>query len=452
MGTGVLLAAALALGAQQAVDPTEVLREARPKLATIVQRLPRYTCVQTVQRNYIRLGPGLPYPTCEGSVEWRRLAKRRLLELADRLRLEVAIEEGSEMYGWVGVGHFESTPLMDLVEGPIGTGAFGSFLVGVFGPAAPQFEYQGEEVVNGQSLLTYHFQVPREASTYRFETRGRSWMTGYEGEFWLDRSGELWRLLVRITTPREDLGMCAADTSMDLHRVRIGTGDYLLPSASRFVVVGTGYETINATTFSACREYHGESVLNFGEHNAIGGAGTPPTPTPDTEGAKLPAGLQVVLGLEDEINWNTAAAGDPITVKVRKDITEGKPKRVLVPAGAIVRGRLTRVAHQVGPRAAYLVSIRFETLENNGRIIPFSVKLDPHEDPLMKGYVVTVDQLAAEGPHGSVPGPGPKRPPDAEFSWGPTLVFQSADKNYVLKRGFESHWLTTDTVWPARLR
>ena len=92
------------------------------------------------------------------------------------------------MYGWVGVGHFESTPLLDLVEGPIGTGAFGSFLVDVFGPATPQFEYHGEEDVNGQSLLTYHFQVPQEASTYRFEASGKSWMTGYEGEFWLDRS------------------------------------------------------------------------------------------------------------------------------------------------------------------------------------------------------------------------------------------------------------------------
>jgi hypothetical protein len=337
-----------------------------------------------------------------------------------------------------------------LVEGPIGTGAFGSFLVDVFGPAAPQFEYKGEEDVNGQSLLTYHFQVPQEASTYRFEARGKSWMTGYEGEFWLDRSGELWRLMVRITTPREDLGMCAADTSVDLHRVRIGTGDYLLPSASRFSVVGTGYETLNVTTFSACREYHGESVLHFDGASAVDGAEAPTTPTPGAEGAKLPAGLQVALALQDEINWNTAAAGDPIVVKVRKDITEGKPKRVLVLAGAIVRGRLTRVAHQVGPRAAYLVSISFETLENSGKIIPFSAKLDPHEDPLMKRYVVTVDQLAAEGPHGPVP--GPKLPPDAEFSWGQTLVFQSADKNYVLKRGFESHWLTTDTVWPVRLR
>src|ERR1019366_3737696 len=135
MGTGVLLAPALALGAEQAVDPAEVLREARPKLANIVGRLPRYTCVQTVERNYLRQGPRLQNATCEESVEWHRLAKRRQLELADRLRLEVAIEEGSEMYGWVGVGHFESTPLLGLVEGPIGTGALGSFLVDVFGPA-----------------------------------------------------------------------------------------------------------------------------------------------------------------------------------------------------------------------------------------------------------------------------------------------------------------------------
>jgi len=445
----VLLAAALALGTQQAVDPTEVLREARPKLATIVERLPRYTCVQTVERNYFRQGPRPQSATCEESVEWHRLAKPRLLELADRLRLEVAIEEGSEMYGWVGVGHFESTPLWDLVEGPIGTGAFGSFLVDVFGPAAPLFEYQGEEDVNGQSLLTYHFQVPQEASTYRFEARGKSWMTGYEGEFWLDRNGELWRLLVRITTPREDLGMCGADTSVDLHRVRIGTGDYLLPGASRFVVVGTGYETLNVTTFSACREYHGESVLHFDGASAVDRAEAPNTPAPATEGAKLPAGLQVVLALEGAINWNTAAAGDPIVARVRKDITEGKLKRVLVPAGAIVHGRLTRVAHQVRLPATYYVSIRFETLENNGKTTPFSVKLDPHEGPL-KHYVVTVDQLAAEGPRG--PAPVPRLPPDAEFSWGQTLVFQSTDKNFVLKRGFESHWLTTDTAWPMRLR
>ncbi len=448
MRAGLLLLTALALSAQSVDDPVEVLRQARPKLATVIKHLPRYTCVQTVERSYFRLGSGRERPTCAESAEWRRL-NRRQVELTDRLRLEVAISESSEMYGWVGSGRFESKSLLQMVEGPIGTGAFGSFLVDIFGIEGRHFEFSGPEDLDGQSTLAYRFEVPQDHSTYKFEAAGETWITGYNGRFWLDHSGDLWRLRVRTTTPREDLHTCEADTSVDLHQVKIGTGEYLLPSESRFVVVGTGTESDNVTTYSGCREYHGESVLSFGDAPEEQQPSTSKTNGGDQDETKLPAGLQVVLALQTEVDWKTAAAGDAISAILRKDIVQRDPKRVLVPAGAIARGRLVRVAHQVKPPATFYLGINFETLELKGRTIPFSASLDPKEGPL-RNFVVTVDQLAAERRSG--PRPAPTLPPDAEISRGQTLVFSSPVKYYVLPRGYQTHWITRASSLSDRLR
>ncbi len=447
MRAALLFLTALALSAQTAGDPAEVLRQARPKLATVIKRLPRYTCVQTVERTYFRLGPGRQSPTCAESAEWRRL-KRRQVEMTDRLRLEVAISEGSEMYGWVGAGHFESKSLLQMVEGPIGTGAFGSFLVDIFGVAGPHLEFSSAEDLDGQSMLAYRFEVPENLSTYKFEAAGQTWITGYSGRFLLDRSGDLWRLLVRTTTPREDLHACEADSSVDLHQVKIGTSEYLLPGESRFVVIGTGTESDNISTYSGCREYHGETVLSFGDAPAE----QQPTARGTSRGeeeTKLPAGLQVVLALQSDIDWKTAAAGDPINATVRKDVVQRDPKRVVVPAGAIARGRLVRVAHQMRPPPTFYLAINFESLESNGRTIPFSASLDPKEGPF-RNFVVTVDQLATERRTGARP--APTLPPDAEISRGQTLVFPSPGKNYVLPRGFQTHWITRASSLSDRLR
>ena len=44
----------LALSGQAARDPDQVLEQVRTKLKSMTLRLPRYTCVQTVERRYFR--------------------------------------------------------------------------------------------------------------------------------------------------------------------------------------------------------------------------------------------------------------------------------------------------------------------------------------------------------------------------------------------------------------
>ena len=52
------LASAMALAAQTAGDPSDILARARYEIAAAMRRLPKYTCVETIDRSYyVRAAP-----------------------------------------------------------------------------------------------------------------------------------------------------------------------------------------------------------------------------------------------------------------------------------------------------------------------------------------------------------------------------------------------------------
>ena len=118
-----LFSCALAANAQTQPDPRQVLEKARERVAQRKDRLPNYTCVQTVDRTYLsRAKPELPVPSCDlMSGEKTRNAYRLKIDATDRLRLDVKISGGSEIGSWVGANHFEEGSVMKLVKGPFGT-------------------------------------------------------------------------------------------------------------------------------------------------------------------------------------------------------------------------------------------------------------------------------------------------------------------------------------------
>ena len=79
---GVLCGSPLLLSAQLAPD-VALLARIRTHMLETLERQPNYTCVETVERS-------------------RRAAAARRFQLQDTLRLEVALVEGHEMFGWPG--------------------------------------------------------------------------------------------------------------------------------------------------------------------------------------------------------------------------------------------------------------------------------------------------------------------------------------------------------------
>src|SRR5581483_7774488 len=100
------------------------------------------TCVETIQRD--RFDPvGHPPSSCDALLARREKSGAGAFLKAgimDRLRLDVALADGREIYSWAGAGKFEDGDIDELIlEGPIGTGPFAAFLLGIFAPRNPRF-------------------------------------------------------------------------------------------------------------------------------------------------------------------------------------------------------------------------------------------------------------------------------------------------------------------------
>src|ERR1700678_502918 len=108
-----LLAAAAASAADS--DADALFQKARAKVLDNARRLPRYTCVENILR--------AQYMPPRGALAaFRRPVSQGALAVRDRLRLDVAVVNGDEIFSWAGAGKFETHDVAKLV----GRGASGS--------------------------------------------------------------------------------------------------------------------------------------------------------------------------------------------------------------------------------------------------------------------------------------------------------------------------------------
>lgn len=432
MRAGILFAVAGVLCAQAPPDPTEVLAHARDGLTERGERLPNYTCVQTVNRKYFRRPKQAhPVPSCTEITDGEGPAYPMKLYLTDRLRLDVKVSHGEEIGSWAGARQFDSKSIFELVgSGPFGTGALGTFLSDIFTGAGARFEFDGEKSVDGVTLYQYSFQVPVGASHYLVRA-GRDWQpVAFDGLFRIEpHSCDLRHLLVRATKMPLEAESCEATTSVDYARVRMGMGDFLLPLRSKLQVIMTdNYETGTTTTYSGCREYHGEATIRFGDE--------PPAPAPaqPAEAAApvtVPPDLSFSLVLAAPVDTDIAAAGDVVTEKVRKPVRDHHSKKVLIPAGTTVRGRIIRMRHWMhwmDSPSRFDISIRLETWQAGGITLPLFAKPDPVQEAppssvFRQGLPVTL-------------------PPEGLPITVATFIFPAFRGRYVVPSGFESNWIT----------
>src|SRR5262249_17193141 len=149
-------------------DSETILRASRERLLADVERMPRYTCVQTIDRRYYLVREDQPSCSKVMAEYGSHHGKPRLLGW-DRLRLEVADVNNETVYSWVGAPRFESGQLEQLAgRGPLNTGDFSSFIFLVFNQATITFK--SEESTSGQRLLSYSYEVSQSRSSYRIKT------------------------------------------------------------------------------------------------------------------------------------------------------------------------------------------------------------------------------------------------------------------------------------------
>ena len=221
--------------------------------------------------------------------------------------------------------------------------------------------------------------------------------------------------------------MFQAKISIDYHFMFIGDGDFLIPLRSELETSDVdGGKTDSMTKFSACREYTAESSLRFDDEVAAAGS----TKSAPKRVVSLPPGLSIVLALDGPIDLNAAAAGDPISAEVIENVHAARSKQILVHEGAIVKGRILELRHFM--RASeFLISIRFNSLEEKGTVSPLSIRLVRE----VKAEQRTANGLIERGIEFLLPAAG-------SMNRGSQFRFPAKSGKFVIPDGFRSKWIT----------
>lgn len=419
-----LLAWSLLAAAAADRDPAQVLQRVSVKVRVRAASLPNYTCVETVSRDYYKPKAALLERSCPVVSEDRQHPSEDMalrLIMTDRLRLDVTLTSQGEIYSWVGASKFEDSGIEQIVhQGPIATGSFGALLAIVFGQDPKAFHFERETVVAGRDVMEYSYQTAQENSRYKVKTKDGWVYTAYSGTFQVDpETDEVLRMTVQTAELPPSTGSCRTTTTMEFARVHIGDGQFLLPTAGRQRFIDRqGEEVENTTTFSACREYRGESTITFFPAPEIPAGKAPQTASSP---AQVPAGLPFTFELTTPISASTAAGGDSFTGRLVSALRD-KDRKIIAPAHAVVEGRLLQVENRhIAPLSALLV-LKLRSIQIGGVPVPFAADRDTRR--VVGGRVV-------------------KAPILMPFTWEEHAgLFQFPGDGAVMKAGSRSDWVT----------
>ncbi len=407
----------------------ELFNKTQANVIDNLKRFPRYVCVQTVTRAQYQLPP--TGSSCASAIanNQRNMADR-VLHWHDRLRLDVAMGEKSDMYSWAGASQFNTEDIADLVSrGTSGSGEFASFLTGVFAGDAEKFTYTGLKDLPIGRAASFDFTVPVEKSHYRYSVDGKDYATAaYHGSFFVDpATADLRELDVEVNDFPQARAVCSVQDKIEYAQTKIGDDTFLLPTHSSMdVIYQNSTESENVTTFSGCREYTGESTIRFD----VDENGNTPEEVKRKELPPLPPKTHIRVRIDPPIDSQTAAAGDPITGVVISTVKEKGV--VLVHAGDKLEGRMVRLEQTMGQSPRWTVAIVFNKLERSG--VEEKITLKPDDDG---------DRTPIAG-MGGLRGIRPQQGPsitDQRPAGGGIFSFQKSG-DLVLDRKFVSEWET----------
>lgn len=352
-------AAVLACPAPGFDDPQQILDRFLPRVKTELERLPDFACTQEVTRH-------------------RRGSPEQKWENVDSLRFEVAAVGDRELYARPGERRFQDRPLADMVgRGTIGTGQFANLAKHVFLVQDPRFGFRGKGERNGRPAYEFEFDYPAERSNYRLRSGTEESVVAFQGSFWVDEATmDLLQLEIQAYDIPERLGLAEANTTVGYRRVAVQSAQVLLPvEANLHMVLVRGYEDLNRTRLTGCRSYRVESAVRFDDDTI--------TETPTPAGATIPDPARAVpslpdrslieAALETEVDTANAKLGDPVTAVVVRELRDGE--ELIVPQGARLHGRISRIERQEMAFAVYEIGLELDEIELHGERMPFNATM-----------------------------------------------------------------------------
>ena len=338
----------------------------------------RFSCTESVERSvYVRNKKKLALRAgAVTAANWPDLKDYFVLAGADRYRLEFAVFDGRQLFSWPGARTFEHAWPSELIgsNDASSAGEFGPFAISVFlSDADPaSIAFQGLRELSNVQAADFRYSVARDRSHFlmRVGESQRS-VTAFEGDFLVDPStGELKRLVVDLVNPPVGSGLLSGRIMTDYATVELGGSTTLMPTSSTTILGSKqGDIRINRTDFSECREFKGTSVLSFADHPAP--ANVPSEAAAKVEPPPLPPGLMLSTLLLTPIDSRTTFAGDRVEAGVEKPVSDGR--RVVVPKGAKLTGRVVGLRRQMQPAKLVVVAIVFDHISMDGSEVPVAV-------------------------------------------------------------------------------
>ncbi len=362
------------LAPQSEIQPAAVLEKGRARVLATLDRLPHYTCVQTIRRAQYRDFSREPQPLC-GHVTVQPGRPALMLAIEDRLRLDVSVAQRREIFSWAGAKEFDTTDAHELIgSGLTATGDFGFLLTSIFADKRVTARHTRRELCEGAVCLVYTYQVPTEVSQYRMKLResgARFAAMPYSGEFSLQEdSGELRRLTVRVSDAPPRAGVCRIETAVRYTTEQLGGVAATLPQRTEVRLWdedGSLYR--NETEYRGCRAFQAESV--FRADVAEGGTSAGAKAAAGT----LPADARVRIRLRTKLSEEATFAGDAIEGELAEPIrVKGK---TIAPSGAPVEGRIYRFERHWRPSPYTVVGIRYSSLRVEDREFRLNLVAQP---------------------------------------------------------------------------
>jgi hypothetical protein len=334
---GLLVSLIAAAGPDELTRDQLLLARVLQRMSDNLKRLPDYTCLQTIERS-------------------RRSSAGQRFEPMDRVRLEVALVDGRELFSWPGAGNFEDRELRHMVlGGATSTGNFGLLARAVFTSGQPNFQHAGERVVDGRRTLRWDYTVPQFRSGYTIRSGKGEATVGFHGSFWADAETlDVIRLEAYADDIPPHLEIVNAQDAVEYARVNVGSQAFLLPSMSELRISDFGGESRNETRFSRCRQYTGESVLLPTDPAEVHVLREPP------KRIELPPGLNMRIEVSEPVRSEDAAVGDRVLAKVRSDVKHNG--ELIVPKGAQITGRIHWLRLQQNVRPMWVLGLTLEEI------------------------------------------------------------------------------------------